>query len=284
MTAKSDNVQEPVGLIAGGGQLPLLEARGIRAAGRPVVGLGLSGQYDPELPALCDRFDTCAVLRLGGWVRRLRRMGAVEAVMVGRVGKTLMYSPRQIALNLPDLTVAKMWFRTLRNDRRSQRLLDVLAETLEDRGVTLIDTTRYIPDHLATAGPMTQHRPGDAAKADIQFGLPVLRQMHDLDLGQAIAVKGRDVVAVEAIEGTNAMIRRAGRLARRSGWTLLKGATPGKDLRFDVPTVGLETIETLRQAGAVCMALAAGRVIMVDKPQVIAAADAARIAVVGVKV
>lgn len=275
----------PMGLIAGEGALPLLEAQGLRDAGRDVVCVGLNGGGGGpggELAGLCARYQSFPLLRLNGWARWLRRQGAREAVMVGRVGKTVMYDPVSIFRGLPDFRAAWLYGWKLRKDRRSQTLLRGLADELSLCGVELIDTTRYIPEHLADEGVMTKTPPSAGMRADVALGWPVLMQLNALDVGQAVAVRGKDVVAVEAIEGTDGLIERAGQLSRGKGWTLCKGGGPGKDLRFDVPTVGVETITNLASAGAVCLAVEAGRVILVDKPAVLRAADHAGIAVVGV--
>ncbi|MEO1237941.1 MAG: UDP-2,3-diacylglucosamine diphosphatase LpxI [Planctomycetota bacterium] len=265
--------------------MPVLMAQGMRAAGRRVAGVGMAGQYDDDFPSYCDTFERVGVLRIGEWARKLRRRGAAEAVMVGYVEKTrLMYMPawRKAAVMRPDWRTTWLWVKVLRHDKRSQTMLTAIADQVGRAGVTLIDTTRYIPEHLATAGVMTKTRPTAAQQGDVDFGWPILLRMNDLEIGQAIAVRDRDVLAVEAVEGTDALIERSGRLARGGGWTLLKGAGVEKDLRFDVPTIGTKTIEGLAAAGARCLALDAGRVILVDKPAVLAAADAAGIAVVGV--
>ncbi len=274
---------EPIGLIAGSGALPLMEARGIRAAGRSVCAVGFAGSYDPQLPSLCDRFAKVAIARPGGWIRRFRGWNVREAVMVGAVRKSRMYDPLRHLRYLPDARALRLWYRVLRHDRRDQAVLAAIAEELSRSGIELIDSTRYIPDHLASAGPMTKHHPGAHELADIDFGWPILMRMNDLDVGQSIAVSSRDVIAVEAMEGTDAMIERAGKLARHGRWTLLKGPKPDKDMRFDVPTVGLETIHKLAAAGATCLAVAAGRVILLDKPTLLAEADKAGIAVIGVE-
>ena len=282
---------EPLGIIAGNGQLPRLTAQGIRAAGHPVVIAGMAGQYEEELPGASDDFKKVGVLRVGEWARKLKRMGATRAVMVGGVDKAaLMYLPfwKRVLVMRPDWTVAKLWYRILRHDKRSQTLLAAVAEELRKAGIELMDSTQYIPEHLADAGVMTTVQPTRTQREDIAFGWPILMSMNDLEIGQAIAVRSHDVVAVEAVEGTDAMIARAGELAgHRSkkedgGWTLLKGAGPKKDLRFDVPTVGLQTIENLKAANAGCLAVDAGRVIFIDKDEVLAAADDAGIAIVGV--
>ena len=273
----------PIGLIAGAGQLPVLEAAGVRAAGRRVVCVGLGDEHDPQLPGLCDQFKTVGVLRLGTWARLLKRWGAEQAIMIGVVRKSRMYDPGAIIRALPDWRTMRLWYRVLRHDRRSQVMLTAVTDDLMQQGIELIDTTRYIPEHMATAGVLTRKQPSAGQMADIAFGWPILMRMNDLDIGQAIAVKDRDVIAVEAIEGTDRMIDRAGALCKRGNWVLLKGPKPDKDRRFDVPTVGVQTIEKLKAAGGSCLAVAAGSVILADKPKVIEAADAAGIAIIGVE-
>ncbi|MEX0884962.1 MAG: UDP-2,3-diacylglucosamine diphosphatase LpxI [Phycisphaeraceae bacterium] len=272
---------EPIGLIAGHGQLPLLEARGIRQAGHPVACVGLADQYDAALPGQCDWFAEAGIIRIGRWIRLLRRWGVKRAVMVGAVRKARMYEPGRLVRQMPDWRAARLWYRVLRHDKRSQTLLGALADELEHWGIELIDTTRFIPDHLAEAGVLTRRRPTASQWRDIAFAWPILMRMNELDIGQAIAVKERDVIAVEAIEGTDAMIARAGQLCPSGGWVLAKGAPVDKDLRFDVPTVGVRTIEHLKEAGGQCLVLAAGRVILADRTRVIKAADAAGIIIVG---
>jgi DUF1009 family protein len=273
----------PIGLIAGSGRLPVLEAMGMRAANRRVVGVSLGGGHDPDLPGLCDRFKHVGVLRMGSWARVLRRWGAHEAVMIGGVSKTIMYDPVGLVMSLPDWRTIRLWYRVLRHDRRSQTMLTAVAEDILGKGIEMIDTTRYIQEHMAEAGVLTRRQPSAGQMKDIAFGWPVLMRMNDLDIGQAIAVKDRDVIAVEAIEGTDRMIERAGGLCKSGGWLLLKGPRPDKDRRFDMPTVGVQTIESLKAAGGSCLAVAAGSVILADKPKVIEAADASGISVIGVE-
>ncbi|MFI4860108.1 MAG: LpxI family protein [Phycisphaerales bacterium JB063] len=271
-----------MGLIAGGGRLPFLQAQGMREAGYRVACVGLAGQYDADLPGVCDHFSKAGVLQIGRWASALRRAGAKRAVMVGRVEKShLLYHPLASFRLLPSWRVVKLFFWDLRKDRRSQGMLGAVATELLKVGVELVDTTQYIPDHLATPGVLTARQPSASVRRDIDFAWPILMRMNDLDIGQAVAVKNGDVVAVEAIEGTDAMIARAGELSRGGGWVLAKGAPPSKDPRFDVPTIGTQTIENLKRAGGVALVVAAGKVILLDKPDVIAAADAAGIALVG---
>ena len=272
----------PIGIIAGGGRLPLYTARGIRAQGLEVACVGLSDQYDEQLPQHCDRFAQAGIIRLGRWLRLLRRWQVTETAMVGTVRKTRIYEPLRLVRQMPDWRAAKLWYRVLRHDHRNDALLAALAEELQRGGITLIDTTRYIPDHMADEGVMTRKSPSAAQIADIECALPIIRQLGELDVGQSIAVREREIIAVEAIEGTDAMIRRAGQLCRSGRWTLLKVAKPSQDNRFDVPTVGIDTIEVLKAQGAVCLAVEAGKVILLDKAEMIEAANRAGVAVIGV--
>ncbi len=272
----------PVGLIAGGGRLPILVAQSLRSQGHEVVCLGLAGQYEPELPGICDRFSEVGVLRIASWGRKFAKQGIRHAIMVGLVDKAkLMHDPLKLVRNLPDLTTARAWYGRLRHDRRSSVLLSAIAEELDRHGVGLMDSTAPIQDHLASAGVMTKRTPTDEQRGDIAFVWPLLAEMLRLDVGQAVSVRDRDVIAVEAVEGTDRMIERTGQLCRTKGWTLCKGARAGHDRRSDVPTVGPRTIENLAKHGGGCLALAAGDVIMVDREEMLELADQAGIAIIG---
>lgn len=273
----------PIGLIAGQGNLPVLVADGMRAAGRRVCCVGLHGQYDPDLPGHCDDFRRAGLVRLGRWIRLLRGWGVSEAVMVGGVRKARMHDPLRLARQIPDWRAALLWYRRLRHDRRTPALLAALADELASNGITLIDSTTFIPDHLAGDGVLGRVRPTEAQRADVAFGWPILERIVELDVGQSIAVRERDVIAVEAIEGTDGMIDRAGSLCRAPGWCLLKTSRPDHDRRADVPAIGVGTIERLVRARGGCVALGTGRVILLDRPAVIAAADRAGIAIIGVQ-
>jgi DUF1009 family protein len=272
-----------MGLIAGQGRLPIIVAQGMGAAGMKVCGVGLRDHFDPALPALCDTFRTAGIAQIGRWIRTLRRAGVAEAIMVGRVEKARMHDPRRLLRQIPDWRAFNIWYRRLRHDRRNAALLAAVADELASSGITLIDSTTYIGDHLATAGVMGTVAPTDRQRADLAFGWPLLEQVVRLDVGQSMAVREGDVIAVEAVEGTNGMIERAGSLCRKGGWTFLKTARSDHDRRADVPTIGIDTIDRLARAGGGCVALGVGEVILIDRPAVLAAADRAGIAIVGVE-
>lgn len=272
----------PIGLIAAAGRLPVLVAQGMKAEGHTVHAIGFIGQYMPELPSLCDTFREVSVLRLGSWSKLLRARGVQFAVMVGKIEKgPLMYDWRIMVRNRPDWRAVRLWMG-IQQDRRTHRILTFTANELARDGIHLIDSTVHISEHMATVGPMTKRRPTPAQTEDIHFAWPLLTELLRLDIGQAIAVRDGDVLAVEALEGTDRMIARAADLCRAPGWTLLKAARVGHDRRADVPTIGPQTIENLHAAGGGCIALGAGDVIIIDKPQTLELADRLGIAVIGV--
>jgi DUF1009 family protein len=272
-----------IGLIAGGGRLPIIIAHSLRENGHRIHCLGLSRQYEEELPPLCDQFQEVGVLRVGSWGKLLSKAGVHHAIMVGKVDKAkLMHDPLRIIRNLPDWRTIHAWYKHLRHDRRSHTILNAIAEELDRCGVALLDSTAPITNELATPGVMTKRQPSPEQRADYEWAWPLLMQTLRMDIGQAIAVRERDVIAVEAVEGTDRMIQRAGQLCRAKGWTLCKGARAGHDRRSDVPTIGVKTIENLHAAGGGCLALAAGDCIMIDKATVVDLADRLGISIVGV--
>ena len=273
----------PLGLIAGSGQLPLLVARGARAAGRRLAVVGLRGWAEPELATLADRFRWGAVARLGGWVRILRRAGCREAIMVGQVRKAHMFALprwRQWLLYVPDLTSIRVWYFHAR-DKRNHTLLRAVADELQRQGIPLIDSTTYIPEHLAQPGVLVEGPGAKSVLDDARFGWPLLKQIAALDIGQALAVKEREVIAVEAIEGTDGLIARTGPLCPAGGWTLLKAASANQDMRFDVPTIGPGTIENLHASRARGLVVEAGKTIIVEQEQTFARAREYGISVIG---
>lgn len=273
----------PIGLIAGGGRLPILVAQGLRDMGYSVHGVGLYRQYDPDLPNLCNSFREMGLLRVGAWGTALRRQGVRHAIMVGKVDKAnLMHDRWRAFKNVPDLPTVLAWYHRLRHDRRSHAVLKAVADILDRKGVQLIDSTVPIPDQLAEPGVMTATQPTAEQRADIDLVWPMLAELLRLDIGQSITVRDRDVISVEAVEGTDRMIERTGDLCKRGGWSLVKGARAQHDRRSDVPTVGVRTIEHMHRHGGRCLAIAAGDVIMLDRLQMIQRADELGVSIIGV--
>jgi DUF1009 family protein len=176
----------------------------------------------------------------------------------------------------------RIWYWRLRKkNKQNETLLNALAEELASGGIILEDSTKYCKEDLAAQGPMTGHKPSGTVESDIEFGWPIVKKMAEMDIGQAIAVKEREVIAVEAIEGTAEMIERAGRLCKAGGWTLLKAAKHNQDMRFDVPCVGQDTIKAMAAGGGRCLVVEAGKTIIIDKFQTLELADKMGISVIG---
>jgi len=270
-----------LGVIAGAGRFPFMVVEGARKAGCRVVVVGLRGLADPRLQDLADEFHWAGMLRIGSWARHFARHRVRRAIMAGYVRKQEMYGRFWLLRMLPDRLFLKLWLFDL-PDRRNDTVLVGVAELLQKKGIQLQDATQYCDEAMAPEGVLGKRTPSDALRRDIEFGWPIAKEMGRLDIGQSIAVKETEVVAVEAIEGTDRMIERAGRLCPKGGWTLIKVAKPDQDMRFDVPTVGPDTIENLQRHGAGALVIEAEKTVIVERERMLAAADRYGIVVVGV--
>ncbi|UCG16305.1 MAG: UDP-2,3-diacylglucosamine diphosphatase LpxI [Phycisphaerales bacterium] len=269
-----------VGIIAGASRFPLMVADGAKRAGHRVVVVGLRGLADPKLRTMADAFRWAGVVRVGSWVRFLRGQGVTRAILAGSVRKDEMYGRFRTLRYLPDWTAIRIWFFQT-PDKRNDSVLSALADHLQSRGITLENSVQYNADDLMPEGVLTSLQPSPGQWKDIEFGWKIAKQMGRLDIGQSIAVKEQEVIAVEAIEGTDRMIERAGQLCRHGGWTLVKVAKPEQDMRFDVPTVGPGTVENLKRHGAKVMVVEAGKAFVVDREKMIEAARRCGIVIVG---
>ncbi|MHC4158196.1 MAG: LpxI family protein [Planctomycetota bacterium] len=271
-----------LGLIAGEGRLPFLVAAGAKQAGLKVVCVGLTGITEPGLADEVDVFYAVAIARPGSWIRKLKSHGVTRTVLVGRVAKSRLFTPWRIMRYLPDWRALRIYYWRLRNKvKQSDVLLGALADELANGGIVLENTTMYCKEHMSTAGVMTVHQPNSNVKGDIEFGWQIVKKLGELDIGQAIAVKEKEVIAVEAIEGTAEMIERAGQFCKSGGWTLIKASKPSQDMRFDVPCVGPDTIRSLAKNGAKCLVVEADKTIIIDKPETIQLADELGIVILG---
>ena len=276
------DTEKTLGLIAGQGRLPFMVADGARHAGFKVVCVGLLDSAEAELAGHVDVFFTGSVTRPASWMRKLRRHGATRTVMVGRVAKKRMYTPWRIVRYLPDWRALRIWYWRLRHsDKRNDTVLQAIADELATGEIILENSTMYCKEHLADAGVMTACQPPASVQGDIDFGWEIVTELARLDIGQAIAVREKETIAVEAIEGTARMIERAGKLCARGGWTLIKVAKPNQDMRFDVPCVGPDTIESLAENGGKCLVVQKKKTIIIDKPETIELANRLGIAIVG---
>jgi DUF1009 family protein len=270
----------PVGLLAGSGRFPVVFAEKARQLGIPVVCVGIRDEAPPELVGLVDRFYWTGVARMGRMIRCFKREGVRRAVMAGKVTKVRMHTPLRWLRLLPDWRTLRFWYSRRRPDNRDDTLLlGLIAEFAAD-GIRIESALDLCPELLVAPGTLTRRRPTPQEETDIAFGWELAKEMGRLDVGQSVAVKERAVLAVEAIEGTDQAILRAGSLCRAGGFVVVKVAKPQQDMRFDVPTVGLRTIESLRQAGGRVLAIEAGKTIILDQEGTIRQADRHGIAIV----
>ena len=274
--------QDVLGLIAGAGRLPFLVAAGAKRAGLRLICVSLSEMAEQSLANEVDVFYKAGVARPGAWIRKLRKQRVTRAIIVGRIPKTLLFTPWRILRYQPDWRAFRVYYWRLRGkDRRTDSLLSALADELASGGIVLENSIMYCKEHLATAGLMTKTPIRTSIKSDIEFGWQIVKKLGELDIGQAIAVKEREVLAVEAIEGTAEMIERAGKLCQSGGWTLIKASKPQQDMRFDVPCVGPDTIRSLTKNGGKCLVVEADKTIIIDKPETIELANKLGITIFG---
>lgn len=268
----------PLGIIAGNGSFPVLALRAARQIGHDVVVVAIEGEASPELDHLATELGQAAVTwitlgELGRCIKVLKAAGVTQAVMAGQVKHVKLFGGV-----VPDLTLLSVLTRL--EARNTDALIAAIADVLAGHGITLIDSTTLLSPLLAGAGVLGTLRPSADMEGDFAFGYRVADTVAGVDVGQTVVVKARAVVAVEAMEGTDAAIARAGQLAG-PGTRVVKVAKPRQDMRFDVPVVGVATIDAMRAAGADGLSIDAGRTLVLDGPAVIQAADAAGIVVVG---
>jgi len=269
-----------LGLIAGNGRFPFLVLDAARAQGHEVTVVAVKEEAFPELADAAAREPKAALHwvslgHLGTCIRILKDAGATRAVMAGQVKHVKIFSGI-----VPDLTLLSVL--TKLRARNTDALISAVAEVLRDHGIELIDSTSLLAPLMAREGTLTRRAPSPEEQADLAFGYRMADAIAGLDIGQSIAVRDKSVVAVEAMEGTDQMIRRAGELAG-GGVRIVKVAKPNQDMRFDVPVVGAATIAVMEAAGATTLSVDAARTLFVDGQAVIEAADAAGIAIVGRK-
>jgi DUF1009 family protein len=267
-----------LGLIAGNGKFPFLVLDAARGAGHDVTVIALKEEAFPELAELSARPPAAALHwvslgQLGKCISLLKGAGVTQAVMAGQVKHTKLFADI-----VPDLTLAAVLMRL--KSRNTDAIISGVADVLRTNGIELIDSTAFLAPLLAGDGVLTARAPTDEQRADLAFGVRIADTIAGLDIGQTIAVKSAAVVAVEAMEGTDQVISRAGRLAG-AGVRIVKVAKPNQDMRFDVPVVGVSTIVAMRAAGADALSVDAGKTLMIDGDAIIKAANEAGIAIVG---
>jgi DUF1009 family protein len=270
-----------LGLIAGNGRFPFLILEAARAAGHQVTIIALKEEAFPELETEAAKPPAAPLHRvslgqLGTWVNLLKQARVTHAVMAGQVKHTKLFSDV-----IPDMMAIGLLMRI--KAKNTDAIIAAVADVLRDHGVELIDSTAFLAPLLAREGTLTRRSPDDAERADLAFGYRVADAIAGMDIGQTVAVKSSAVVAVEAMEGTDQVIARAGQLAG-TGVCIVKVAKPNQDMRFDVPVIGVATIRSMQAAGATVLSVDAGKTLMIDGDAIVSAADAAGIAIVGRRV
>ncbi len=273
--------QARIGLLAGSGRYPIVFAQAARRQGLQVSCVGIRHEVPAELRSLCRDFEVVSVSRLGKMIRTFKRMGVQQIVMAGKVTKSVMHTPLRWLQLWPDWRMIQFWHRALRDKKDDTILLGVIREFERD-GMTFVSALDYCPEVLVKRGVLTRRQPTNAELRDIEFGFDLAKEMGRLDVGQSVAVKEAATLAVEAIEGTDQCIARAGALCKAGGWTLVKVAKPQQDMRFDVPTIGATTLENLHKSGASVLAIEADKTIIIDHEQVVNLADRYRMSIVAV--
>lgn len=269
-----------VGLLAGAGRFPFLFTQAAHRRGMEVVCVGIEGHADPDLANRVDRFFWNGVARLGAMIRKFKRERIDCVVMAGKIQKRRLYDRWRILRYLPDARFLRVFLSGQRCDNRDDALLLALVREFEKDGIRVASALEVCPDLLASAGCLTELSAAPSQIEDIAFGWSIAKEIGRLDVGQSVAVRERAVLAIEAIEGTDPMIERAGQLCPAGGFTVVKVSKPRQDMRFDVPAVGKNTIETMRRAGATCLAIEADKTIVIDSEETIELAERYGIAIV----
>lgn len=255
-----------IGLLAGVGRLPVEFARAARGMGFTVIAIAVVPGVDQDLKEVCDTYHEISVGELDKILGTLKNEGAAEVTMLGKVTKELLFA----GAVRPDARMQALLANL--KDLNDDTIMLAFVKELAAEGIGVLDQTKLIQALMPAPGVLTKKQPTQAEEADMDYGLAMAREIGRLDIGQTVVVKNRAVMAVEAIEGTDACIRRGGLLGR-GGVTVAKAAKPNQDLRFDVPGIGPDTVKAMIETGASALVMEAGRTLLVDKDTVIKMAD-----------
>lgn len=261
------------GLIAGNGNFPFLVIDGAKKQGISLSVVALREETDERIEEVADKVLWVGIGKLGKMLSFFKKEGVTKAIMAGQVKHVQIFSGA-----LPDLKMLKMLWNL--PERNTDSLIGGVADALADEGIELIDSTYFVQDHLAPEGVLSKRKPNETERGNIEYGLRIANEIARLDLGQTIVIRAKACVAIEAMEGTDAVIRRAGELAKGK-LTVVKVAKPDQDMRFDVPVVGVPTIEAMIEAGATCLSVTARKTLIFDREEMLKLADKNKICVIG---
>ena len=260
------------GLIAGNGRFPFLVLEGARSQGIEMAVIALKEEASPELEKIAKRLHWVSLGELSKTIELLQQEGVTQAVMAGQVKHNKIFSAIR-----PDWKLAKLLFSLPK--KNTDALIGAVARVLEGEGIRLVDSTIFLKPLVPQPGVLTRRWPNEHEAEDIAYGIGVARQIAGIDIGQTVVISDRACVAVEAMEGTDETIARAARITGGKPLVVVKVSKPGQDMRFDVPVVGLPTIEQMKRAGATALAVDAGRTLLFDREKLIELADASGIAI-----
>jgi DUF1009 family protein len=262
-----------IGLIAGNNQFPFLFARAARDQGYHIVAAGVVGDTSPLLHFVVDRFRYFKVGELAKLFAYFKSQGVTEVIMAGQVNPDNLFNP-SVVLD-PEFQALSDALR----DRKTDTIFSAVADRLAKEGMTLLDSTLLLKKYLAPKGTLTKRGPSESELKDISFGTEIAKLMGGIDVGQTVVIKEKAIVAIEAMEGTDKAIERGGRIAY-FGAVVVKTSKPAQDHRFDIPVIGPRTIETMARVKASCLAIEAGKTLIIDKDRVVELANKASICIV----
>ena len=262
------------GLIAGGGRFPLLVLSAARQQGHEMVAVAVKEEALPEIEQLVERCHWISLGELSKLIKILKQENISEAIMAGRVQHARIYSSIR-----PDWKLLKL-LKSL-GRKNTDSLIGAVAAVLAEEGIQLLDSTRFLEPYMAVEGPNTKRGPTESEQADIDYGREIAQTLAAYDIGQSVVICEKACVAVEAMEGTDAVILRAGEISSGRRLTVVKVAKPNQDMRFDVPVVGPTTIAKMKRVNATALAVEAGQTLLIDRDELLAAAEEAGIAIVG---
>ncbi len=273
-----------VGLIAGWGRYPVVIAEALKAQGSAVHCISIAGHANADLASLCDTHCEMGVAHIGRGIRHFKRLGVTRATMAGKIHKhKVLYSRFGWLSLLPDLRTIRAFVPTYlfrKRDRKDDTLLNIIVDEFAKDGIHMAPATDFAPELLVKSGVLSRRQPTASEYQDICFGWQIAKDLGRHDVGQSVAIKGQAVIAVEAVEGTDECIKRAGTLCRQGGFGMVKVAKPQQDMRFDVPTIGVGTIETLVAARGKLLAIEADKTIVLDCDEVVRLANKHGIALI----
>ena len=269
-----------IGLLAGSGRFPIDFARAAQNQGHSVFCVGVHGMASDDLGEVCDDFVTAPLGRMGKAIRLFKQAHVKHAVMAGKIEKTVLFRKFRWIRNFPDWRTVHMAFSYVRENKKDDTILLAVIREFQRDEIDFVSALEYCPELLVKHGFLTRRKPTASQWRDIKFGWEMAKEIGRLDIGQTVVVNDTAVIAVEAIEGTDQTIRRAGTLCTRGGFSVVKVAKPQQDMRFDVPTIGVQTIQSMHEAGGRVLAIESDRTIVLDQPQVSELANKLGIAIV----